>query len=454
MKLPTIGWLRGLFATESSYDDSPLRISIDSRNLRVGDTFWAIRGERDGHDFVDAAIEAGASCVVVEQGFPLCEKLEARVVRVDDTMTALTDAARTWRKELDALVIGITGSVGKTTTKDYVRAAFAETRRVEATHKNFNNEIGVPLTILSAPRDTEVLICEMGAARPGDIAHLCAVAKPQWGIVTAIADAHFESFGSRELVAQTKGELYRYVSHDGVAFVPVADELCIQASKVCETRIGFGFDQRPTYWESDYVQGEHLSFDEFAQASFFVQGERVLLTVPGRPAAQAALAAMSIASYHGVAVAAAASGVSRAVPTAGRVTLRRFGRITVIDDAYNASPTSMSSALETLSLRQAIRKVVVFGDMLELGEISDISHREVVNDLDRSGVSLAILIGPRFSAVAASSFTSARLLIYPSIDEALPNLVRVVRPDDLILVKASRGMALDRAVAKLEEQFS
>jgi len=454
MSLPTIGWLRRLFDNTPSSDSTPLRVSIDSRTLAKGDSFWAILGERDGHRFVEAALDAGAEIAVVNRSYPENERLESRLVRVDDTMLALTEAARAWRSEIGTLVVGITGSVGKTTTKDYVRAALAEAGRVEATHKNFNNEIGVPLTVLSTSRDTKILICEMGAARKGDIEHLCSIANPKWGLVTAIADAHFESFGSRELVARTKGELYRHVARSGVAFVPVADRLCVAASEQCKTRVGFGFDKRPMNWESDYVQGEELSFDEFAQASFSVRGERVLLTVPGRPAAQAALAAMSVAMYHGVPLAAAATGVSRAVPTSGRVTVRKFGRITVIDDAYNASPTSMRSALETLSLRQAARKIVLFGDMLELGEISDISHREVVNDLDHAGVSVAILIGPRFSSVAASAFSRARLLIYPSVDEALPSLSNLIRPDDLVLVKASRGMALDRAVAKLDELFS
>ncbi len=139
-------------------------------------------------------------------------------------------AAKAWRKELTGLVIGITGSVGKTTAKDYVRAAFAQSRRVNATEGNFNNEIGVPLTLLGTPCDTEVLICEMGAARVGDIVHLCSIANPQWGLVTAIADAHIESFGSIDGVVQTKRELFEYVAGDGIAFVPIEDERCVQAS--------------------------------------------------------------------------------------------------------------------------------------------------------------------------------------------------------------------------------
>jgi UDP-N-acetylmuramoyl-tripeptide--D-alanyl-D-alanine ligase len=455
MSLPTTGWLNVLFHANAALQEAhPLRIGIDSRKIALGDVFWALKGTRDGHEFVETAFDNGAIAAVVNRDYACNNRFNDRLLRVDDTLAALTFAARVWRKEFTCLVIGITGSVGKTTAKDYVRAAFAQSRKVNATEGNFNNEIGVPLTLLGTPSDTEVLICEMGAARVGDIEHLCSVANPQWGLVTAIADAHFESFGSRENVARTKRELYEHVAGHGIAFVPITDERCVQASLECRTRVGFGFENPSAYWESGYVQGEGLVFDELAQASFRVQGEDIKLSVPGRPAAQAALAAMSIATFHGVVPSDAALGVSRAVPTKGRATVRKFGHVTVIDDSYNASPTSMRSALETLSLRQGTRKVVVLGDMLELGEISDVSHREVVSDLDRAGVSLAILVGPRFSSVAASSFTRARLLIYPSVEDALPNLLKLVRPDDLVLVKASRGMALDKVVSKLEEVFS
>lgn len=455
MSRPTVGWLNALLhACASLQEAHPLRIGIDSRKISPGDVFWALKGNRDGHEFVETAFDDGAIAAVVNRDYASDSKFNDRLLRVDDTLDALTFAARAWRGELAGLVIGITGSVGKTTAKDYVRAAFAQSRKVNATEGNFNNEIGVPLTLLGTSSDTDVLICEMGAARVGDIAHLCSIVNPRWGLVTAIADAHMVSFGSRENVARTKRELYDHVASDGIAFVPIADERCVQASLECRTRIGFGFENPSAYWESSYVQGKGLVFDEFAQASFHVLGEHISLSIPGRPAAQAALAAMSIATYHGVTPSDAALGISQAVPTKGRATVRKFGRVTVIDDSYNASPTSMRSALETLSLRQGTRKVVVLGDMLELGEISDVSHREVISDLDRAGVSLAILVGPRFSNVAASSFTRSRLLIYPSVEDALPNLLQLVRPDDLVLVKASRGMALDKVVSKLDEVFS
>ncbi|MCB9366678.1 MAG: UDP-N-acetylmuramoyl-tripeptide--D-alanyl-D-alanine ligase [Calditrichaeota bacterium] len=458
MSRPTLAWLRELFGPRDSTDtndSAPLKVSIDTRTLEVGDTFWALHGARDGHDFVQHALSSGARAAVVTRKFPELEPaMQRKLIRVDDTMKALTLAATKWRAAIKSSVLGITGSVGKTTTKDFVRAALSEQKTVGATVGNFNNEIGVPLTLLSTDSLTDVLVCEMGAARTGDIDHLCKIAKPDSGIITSIAFAHLESFDSIENVQSAKGELFRYVAEQGTAFVPLNDARCVAASGVCKHRIGYGFEPRGSNWESDYVQGEDLQFDDSGQARFVVQGEPVSLGVPGRPAAQAALAAMSVAMHHGLTASTAARGVARAVPTAGRASLHKFGSLTVLDDSYNANPSSMRSALETLSLRQAARRVAILGDMLELGEFSDEAHREIIGELDRAGVAVAVLVGPRFSHVAASSFTRARLLIYPSVEEALPSLPQLIAPNDLVLVKASRGMALDRAVKKLEEHYS
>ncbi len=457
MSLPTLGWLSALFSTEQTIFQkaAPLRISIDSRTIEPGDTFWALKGARDGHDFIGDAISRGAAAVVADNTYSVSEFVSTgKIVRVQDTLQALTDAAIAWRQLLKCLVIGITGSVGKTTTKDFVKAALAETQVVNATAGNFNNEIGVPLTILQTDTTTETLVCEMGASRIGDIAHLCRIADPQWSLVTAIAHSHLESFGTIESIVLAKAEIYNYVEDSGVAFVPVDDLKCVVASEKCRTRIGYGFSLPENSWEEAYVHGENLLFDDFGVARFEVEGQAVELSVPGRPAAQAALAAMSIAIQRGIPPSIASRGISRALPSRGRVTVRKFGKLTVIDDSYNANPSSMRAALETLSLCQSPRKVAILGDMLELGEVSDEAHREIVSELDHAGVSLAFLIGPRFTEVAASSLVQASLLIYPSVDDVIQPLAEYIRPDDLVLVKASRGMALDRVVQKLEEYYS
>ncbi|MCL4306611.1 UDP-N-acetylmuramoyl-tripeptide--D-alanyl-D-alanine ligase [bacterium] len=456
MNLPTLGWLSTLFTAEETtfQKAAPLRISIDSRKIEPGDTFWALRGVRDGHDFIGDAISRGAAAVVADKTYSVSEFVSTgRIVRVEDTLQALTEAASAWRKLLKCLVIGITGSVGKTTTKDFVRAALAEAQVVDATAGNYNNEIGVPLTILQTPTTTETLVCEMGASKIGDIAHLCRIAEPQWSLVTAIAYSHLESFGTIENIVQAKAEIYNYVEQSGIAFVPVEDERCVDASENCSTRIGYGFSLPENSWEEAYVHGKHLLFDDFGFARFEVEGQAVELGVPGRPAAQAALAAMTIAIQRGIPPSIASRGISRSLPSSGRVTVRKFGKLTVIDDSYNANPSSMRAALETLSLCHGPRKVAILGDMLELGEVSDEAHREIVSELDHAGVSLAFLIGSRFTEVAASSHVRASLLIYPSVDDVIHPLAEYIRPDDLVLVKASRGMALDRVVQKLEEYY-
>jgi UDP-N-acetylmuramoyl-tripeptide--D-alanyl-D-alanine ligase len=456
MKFPTLGWIRSETASQADLSlDAPLSICIDSRRLQPGETFWALGGSRDGHEFVLKALRDGAAAAVVKRSFSTGDAdADRKLIAVDDPMVALTELARRWRKQIRGHVMGLTGSVGKTTTKDFTFAAFGENSGVYATQGNFNNEIGVPLTILRTPSDAKLLICELGAARRGDIAHLCSIASPDSGLVTAIADAHTESFGSIDNVMRGKGELFEYIAENGAAFVPTGDARCIEASQTCKLRIGYGFHSQPTEWESGYVQGTELLFDDEACANFVVRGERIKLSVPGRPAAQAALAAMTVALHHGIAPQVAAQNISAALPTGGRASVKRIGDLTIIDDSYNANPSSMRAALETLSLRRAGRKVAILGDMLELGEISDWAHREVVEELDHAGVSLAVLIGPRMSHVAAASIVQTQLRIFPTVDQALPTLAQLVRPGDLVLVKASRGMALDRAVHRLEEQFS
>lgn len=455
MSLPTLGWLNSQTGNSADLsEEMQLRVCIDSRKLQSGDTFWALQGSSDGHKYVLSALANGAVAVVVNKSFTTNDdSLNAKLVKVDDPQQSLTELARVWRRQMRGLVIGLTGSVGKTTTKDYAFAALDVGNKVFATKGNFNNEIGVPLTILHTPDDMEILICEMGAAHIGDIAHLCRVADPNWGLVTAITEAHTETFGSIEGVTIGKGELYKQVAGHGIAFVPLADERCVHASQDCRSRVGYGFIQPTADWESAYVHGQGLVFDEEARARFTVHGAAVELSVPGRPAALAALAAMSIALQHGITPQHAAQRVSLAVPTSGRASVRTFGKITVIDDSYNASPASMRSALETLSLRQSPRKIAILGDMLELGDISNIAHQEVVDELDRSGISLAVLVGPQFSLAASSSFTQAQLRIFMTVDQALPTLLKLVRAGDLVLVKGSRGMALDRAVLKFEELF-
>lgn len=454
MTLPTLGWLCGVLGCSNSFGNHELKICFDSRKLTHGDTFWALKGARDGHEFVETVLKSGAAAAVVNRSFQISDAaFRTKLIPVDDTMFALSAVASAWRNSVKGRVIGLTGSVGKTTTKDYVRAAFSGHCKVNATESNFNNELGVPLTILRTPLETEVLICEMGAAQKGDIDFLCKIADPQWGLVTAITEAHIESFGSIDGVMQTKGELFRYVAGHGIAFVPIEDKRCVEASSNCKTRVGYGFQKPTADWESGYVHGERLEFDEEARARFEVHGANIALSVPGRPAAQAALAAMTIAIQHGILPQQAAQAVSLAQPTKGRATVRKVGTVTLIDDSYNASPASMRSALETLSLRKGPRKIAILGDMLELGEVSDSAHRDVVNELDRAGVSLAVLIGPNFSHVASAAFTQAQLRTYPSVEQALPTLQQLIHANDLVLVKASRGMALDRIVLKLEELF-
>jgi UDP-N-acetylmuramoyl-tripeptide--D-alanyl-D-alanine ligase len=433
-----------------------LRNSIDSRSLKTGDTFWALAGTRDGHEFVERAFAAGAAAAVVRSDsiHLFTESLRSSLIAVENPKSALSRAASKWRGEIRGTILGITGSVGKTTTKDYVASVLCEHGQTHATQGNYNNEIGLPLTLLSASADTRYVICEMGATREGDIRQLCEIARPDCGLVTAIAAAHLERFGSIDSIERAKGELYDYVAESGFAFVPYEDERCARVGARCRNRIGYGFSNPTGNWKGQYVYGDALQFDSEGLASFTVDGEVCKLPVPGRPAALAGLAAMTVARHFGMAAGTAAQTIARTVPSGGRARLLHVGSLSVIDDSYNANPASMRAALETLAMRDATRKVAILGDMLELGEITDVAHEEVLEELDRSGVSLAILVGPSFQHAAASCLSCARVLAYESADQIMTILEKLLKPNDLVLIKASRGMALDRVVKKISELFS
>lgn len=455
MTLPTLGWLVEIFRSRAIVTpDSALRICFDSRKLNAGEVFWAIEGRRDGHSFVETALQQGAAAAVVRAGFHLKNpELSAKLIHVENTSRALGEAARSWREKLSCNVVGLTGSVGKTTTKDFVIAALSSKFRASATNANFNNEIGVPLTVLETPLESLHLVCEMGAAKRGDIKHLCEIAKPDCGLVTAIGEAHLESFGSIEMVRVTKKELYDYVAETGRAFVPTSDANCVAASMHCRSKFGYGFESAPVGWKGEFLQGVNLRFDEFVRPSFEIRGENVSLAIPGQAAAQAALAAAAISLSFGVHAKDAARALSTAVPSPGRSILKRTSSLVIIDDSYNANPSSMKSAIETLSKFRTGRKVAILGDMLELGEATERSHKDMFDLLTRSGIADVSLVGENFAAVAPMGTLSFKLHLYPDSQSAAQSILEIVKPGDTVLVKGSRGIALEQVVRRLEEVY-
>ena len=389
-------WTRGHLLGD---DVAVSGVAIDTRKLKAGDLFAAFKGERvDGHDYLAQAQAAGAAGALVSR------KVDSPLpqVLVDDVEAALGDLASAVRAQRHARVIGITGSNGKTTVKALTASILSLHGRTHVNSGSFNNEIGLPLTLLAMPEDTEYAVLEMGAGKPGDIAYLAAIARPDIGLVNTIAPAHLERMGSVEGVAETKGALYQALPADGVAIINADDAFAGFFAGLAGARrvLRFGLE-RAADVGAESVQPR-------ADGSRFVlvtpQGKAVVnLALPGRHNVGNALAAASIALALDVPLATIVAGLEQARAVAGR--LRRIALpngVTLIDDSYNANPGSMAAAIDTLALAQGERWLVL-GDMGELGPDARALHAGVGAKARERGIERLLAVGP-FSAAAVEAF--------------------------------------------------
>lgn len=408
---------------------------IDSRTVGGGELFVPLVAERDGHDFIGAALAAGAGAYLTSG------PIEAGTgVRVDDTAIALARLGAFARSRLPDRVVGITGSVGKTSVKDLLRVVGGTTWRTHAAVGSFNNELGVPLTLVNAPDGTELTVVEMGARGMGHIAELCAVARPTVGIVTVVAGAHLERFGDLDTVARAKGELVEALPDDGIAVLNADDERVVaMASRTAATVVTFGV-------RAGDVRAEGLALDDDLRARFWLRSPwgdvEVHLGVAGEHQVTNALGAATAALALGVDPAAVAQGLAGARLSAMRMDLQTLpSGARLLDDAYNANPTSTVAALRSLAALPARRRVAALGTMAELGAGSDSAHQEVA--------AAAAELEVQVLAVAEPAYGQGAVHV-ADCDEALAWL----RQDDLddqtaVLVKGSRSAGLERLVAML-----
>lgn len=423
---------------------SATSFTIDSRVLEPGACFVALQGERDGHDFVGDAFARGAQIALVAR--PLDHPIGTALVVVDDPLAALARAAAHQRRQwCDVTVVGITGSAGKTSTKDLTAAALTPDRRVHASFGSFNNEAGLPLTMLAVPPGTDVVVAEMGARFPGNIAALCAVAEPTVGVVTHIGLAHAEHLGGRDGIVKTKGELVEALPASGIAVLNADDEATPLLAARTEARVltvGTGA-------KADVAVAD-LELDAELRPRFTVASPwgalPVALGVRGAHQAQNAAMAATVALALGVAPEQVARGLAEAASASWRMELETSpGGILVLNDAYNASPTSMRAALESFGrLAAPGRRVAVLGDMLELGEHAEAEHAALGSLAATVGIDLLVAVGPH-SAVTATHAERAGVVVLVAADreEAHAAVGAHVRPGDAVLVKASRAVGLE-----------
>lgn len=434
-------------------------VATDSRAIRGGELFFALKGENfDGNEYAEKALESGAAYAVVSVGAPICEKCSeykdgkggSRILPVHDTLAELQALARYHRENVlgpdkHLTVIGITGTNGKTTTKELIRTVLSAEFNVTATEGNLNNDIGVPLSLLKITPETQLAIIEMGASHPDDIEKLVKVCEPDYGIITNVGKAHLLGFGSYEGVKKAKGKLYDYVNAHGKAvFVNEDDEvlckMCVERSGLSIVPYGLATDNGAvleTTKENPYLR-IRLS-----------DGNVVETKLIGAYNASNVLAAICIGKFFGVGEVEAITKIASYVPSNSRSQMVNTEHNVLIVDAYNANPSSMKAALSNFSSVNAEPKAVLLGDMRELGEGSVDEHKAIVKMLIESDNKLICLVGDEFKKALDETKTDSRFHWYSTSSELASALESNCLDGYTILVKGSRGIQMEKTLPAL-----
>lgn len=404
------------------------QICTDTRNIIPDSIFVCLKGERfDGNQFALSALEQGASYVITENA-ALAEN--PRCIVVENSLATLQQLAAHHRQQLNIPIIGITGTNGKTTTKELVSTVLTQKFRTAFTKGNLNNHIGVPLTLLSIKPSDEMAIVEMGANHPGEIADLCAIARPTYGLITNVGKAHIEGFGSEAEILHTKKALYRSVIGDnGTLFVNVNDK---------KLRDGLDYDKVVYYAEG----GEDNIVNMSPYLRIRVAGHEVDTHLTGSYNIYNFLAAVAVGHYFGVSDEQIADALGQYVPSNHRSQVNKIGSNVIISDYYNANPTSMEAAVRNLAQLQHPHKLAILGDMRELGPVSREEHQKIIQLCDTLHLD-ALFVGSEFAAHQPEHS-------YRDVEELNEALKAQPITDSLILVKGSNSMHLDRLTSILQ----
>lgn len=425
------------------YQQHPL-ITTDSRDCPEGSIFFALKGESfDGNRFAKAALEKGCAYAVIDER-EFAEEGNGRLILVDNVLTTFKELAREHRRRFDIPVIGITGTNGKTTTKELIAAVLGEKYNVMYTRGNFNNDVGVPKTLFSLRPEHEIAVVEMGASHPGDIKALVDYVEPTCGLITNVGRAHLQGFGSFEGVKRTKGELYDFLeSHNGLLFLNESnpDLMEMAAQREFGRIISYGRD------EGGNVEGEvidcspflnfrwrqHLHAGQMPANAYEVETHLI-----GAYNLDNMLAAIAVGLHFGVSPAQINHALGHYIPSNNRSQLETTEHNRLIVDAYNANPSSMAAAIDNFKLMKAERKMAILGDMLELGAVSDEEHQKTVDTLAAAGIKEVWLVGEEFGK------THTAFRKFKNVDE-VKAAIAAHRPENYyILIKGSNGIHLSQ----------
>lgn len=427
----------------AAFREKPI-LCTDTRRIQKGSMFFALKGESfNGNDFAEQALAGGCSCAVVDDANVVKGK---KYFLVENVLQTLQDLAKLHRSLLKIPFIGLTGSNGKTTTKELIRTVLSKRFKIFATEGNLNNHIGVPISVLSVTDETEVAVIEMGANHQGEIAMLCEICRPEYGIITNIGKAHLEGFGGPEGVIRAKGELYQYIEqHSGkiilnrdnsilTGLVKKAETFTYGTSGLCHIlgRVAGPGPLLQFRWKKNT---DNIPLDEQEPVSTRLTGKYNLENV---------LAAVAVGTLFGLPAAEINDGISNYEPVNNRSQVKETSRNTLILDSYNANPTSMKAAIENLTSMEG-EKMVVLGDMLELGDYSEKEHEEILKILRDSPIDQCVLVGPAFSKALSGMKEKPDCVSFMDSQEAEKKLKSKVSKlrKHLILIKGSRGIKLE-----------
>jgi UDP-N-acetylmuramoyl-tripeptide--D-alanyl-D-alanine ligase len=427
------------------------RVSTDSRTLQAGDLFVPLRGDTfDGHKFIQQAAERGAVGAMVEESWRGTAPENFGLIRVADTLAGYQTLAANYRASLPLKVIAITGSNGKTSTKDFVAATLARKFRVTKTEGNFNNHVGLPQTMLAANREDEIAVWEIGMNHPGEIAALAKLAAPDVAIITNVGIAHIEFMGSREAIAEEKGALAEAIGGNGTLILNADDAFTESIAKRTNAKIILAGIENGSVRASEITQ--HSTGSEFT----ILEGAhrcRAQLPVPGIHMVQNAMLAVAAGRVFGLSLEECAVGLASTPLTKARLQIREIGGIQFIDDSYNANPDSMKAALRTLvELDADGRRIAVLGEMGELGAESERGHSDVGEAAAALRVDELIAVGGMGAAIARAAKNAGleKSIAVDSPKEAAELLEESAAPGDLVLIKGSRAARMERVL----EEFS
>jgi UDP-N-acetylmuramoyl-tripeptide--D-alanyl-D-alanine ligase len=456
MKLP-LSRVAEFLSAAGEFDHSAVAhgYSIDSRTLLPGELFFAVKGERmDGHDFVTQALEKGAVAVVIRKDQLARYTVKTRLITVDDTLTALQTLASAVRRLWGKPLIGVTGSTGKTTTKEAIAHVLATRFRVLKSEGNFNNHFGLPLMLLKIEPEHDIAVIEMGMSHAGEIDALARIAHPEIGVVTNVAPVHLEFFESVAGIARAKYELVEALPAGGIAVLNADDEYVSQFGRNFRGKVVL-YGQRASAdvrAENIRALGSEGSVFELVVGSY---RDNAILHLVGTHNIYNALAAVAVGLERGLSPSEAAAALATLVPADKRGQVVKLGNITIINDCYNCNPKALEAMVDALAAMPAKRRIVVVGAMLELGPAGDDLHRLAGEHI--ASKKIDVLLGVQGQAeriVEAASHAGMRAEFVATPEEAGEWLARETREGDVVLLKASRGVKLERALEKWQSQQS